>query len=106
MEDVHDILVGAGVGKTDYKTCLWFTLYNTRTYMLTYRKDWDNTHQNVNSVGIPSGFLSLAFICMREIFYNKDLLHCLFSLYFIYFCSDICDFLPSTNFSLSLFFFL
>ena len=37
---------------------------------------------------------------------TREALYCLLSLYFIYFCSDLYDFFPSTNFGFCLFFYL
>ena len=51
-------------------------------------------------------FISLVYLFQEPAFSLIDLCYCFLCLYFISFCSDLYDFLPSTNFRCCLFFFL
>ena len=50
-------------------------------------------------------FINFVYLFEEPTFSFIDLFYCFFSLYFIYFCSDIYDFLPATNLGFCLFFF-
>lgn len=57
--------------------------------------------------GSLANALSILFIVTKKtaLSFIDFFFYCLLILYFIYFCSGLCYFLPSSNFGLSLFFF-
>ena len=58
------------------------------------------------SMSLAQGLSVLFIFSKNQLLSFIDIFHCFFSLYFIYFCSDLCNFLLSTNFMFCLFIFI